>query len=273
MCENWSHDGPGQGGHPSGGMSQHPIDEGRRRALIRGALGLAGAAIGGTLLGGCASGRSGRSMVGQPIPENPTLGSGGREPLARSDGWRRNARRPLQRGVVDGPTGAIPRSAWTDEAPLLSRANGMTTVSFITVHHDAIGPYNDTSAELAARRLDSIRRGHVGGGWADIGYHYAIDPAGRVWSARPEHLQGAHVKDRNPGNLGVMMMGNFERQQPSRAAAGALEDLLYDRMRAHGVRVTQVKTHREWSPTACPGRNLQAFMDETRVTGRLIGVG
>lgn len=104
-------------------------------------------------------------------------------------------------------------------------------------------------------------------GWADIGYHYVVDPAGRVWEARPIQLQGAHVKYNNEGNLGVMVMGNFEEQYPTSAASASLDDFVAELMRRHGVGVGRVYTHREIRPTACPGRNLQRVMESARSRG------
>ncbi len=118
----------------------------------------------------------------------------------------------------------------------------MNGVSRITVHHDAIYNADIQSTGDAARRLNSIRHGHIAEGWVDIGYHYVIDPSGRVWEARPTNLQGAHVKNNNEHNLGIMVMGNFEQQRPSSAAMGTLEVFLADQMRRYNVGVTRVYT-------------------------------
>jgi hypothetical protein len=164
--------------------------------------------------------------------------------------------------------GVVSRASWTSARPIISDTNPMNGISRITVHHDGMNAFTNTSQPAAAQRLESIRRAHVSGnGWADIGYHYVIDPAGRVWEARPVSLQGAHVKDNNEHNLGVMVMGNYDEQSPTNASARALDDFVAAMMRKYRVPVARVYTHQEIKPTACPGRSLQYLMESTRSRG------
>lgn len=168
------------------------------------------------------------------------------------------------------PQNVIARSNWTRSKPIVALADPMGKISRITIHHEGSTTFTSTSKTDVMRRLESIRAGHVSKGWADIGYHYVIDPAGRVWQGRPTNLQGAHVKDENPGNLGVMVMGNFENQRPTSAQLATLDQFVASQMRRYGVSVRGVYTHRELRPTACPGRSLQAYMMQTRAsTGRM----
>lgn len=146
----------------------------------------------------------------------------------------------------------------------------MKTVRKITVHHDAISPAASGSYRNSVRRLTAIRNGHMGKGWADIGYHFAIDPSGRIWEARTLTLQGAHVKNRNPNNIGIVVFGNYEKIQPTSASLDSLDRLLAHEMERFRVPIDQVYTHRELASTACPGRNLQKRMIQLRADdGRL----
>lgn len=140
----------------------------------------------------------------------------------------------------------------------------MTQITRITVHHDGMTEFTATDESAVASRLESIRAAHRSRRWADIGYHYAIDPSGRVWACRPRDLQGAHVRDQNPGNIGIVVLGNFERQRPSRATLASLDAFIADEMRRSNVSIRNVHTHQELSATACPGRNLQVYMNSTR---------
>ena len=84
-------------------------------------------------------------------------------------------------------------------------------------------PYWGLTETEARERLEWIRNGHRGKGWSDIGYHYIIDRSGVVWQGRDiTRWQGAHVKNRNENNIGVMCLGNFMLQQPSAAQVAAL---------------------------------------------------
>ncbi len=162
------------------------------------------------------------------------------------------------------PAGIISRTQWAKRGPNPRLANSMGSISRITVHHDGMNAFTSTTRSAASRRLENIRAAHVGKGWADIGYHYVIDPAGRVWQARPTSLQGAHVRQNNPGNLGIMVMGNYNKQQVSPASRSSLQSTLSTFMRQYRVPRSRVFTHQELVATACPGTSLQRVMVSLR---------
>lgn len=233
-----------------------------RRDALR-VLSLAGL---GAALGGCAS--SGVGTVGDPLPGEPvgSTDTAATPPSARTqdalDRWRNRGR------VAPGaPSGVIARRSWASYGPNPALADPMRPVNRITVHHDGMNAFTSTRQDDAMARLEQIRRAHVGRGWADIGYHYAIDPAGRVYEGRPLNLQGAHVKDENEGNLGILVMGNFMLQRPAGDALRSLETFLADQMRRYRVSLARVYTHQELRPTACPGESLQREMLALRRRG------
>ncbi len=140
----------------------------------------------------------------------------------------------------------------------------------ITVHHDGMNTYTSTDYNATASRLEQIRVAHRARDFGDIGYHYLIDPAGRVWQGRPLEWQGAHVKATNQGNLGICMLGNYQQQSPNSMQLAALDRFVASRMRAYNIRVGNVFTHQELAPTLCPGTTLQAAMVSTRRSGALV---
>ncbi len=166
----------------------------------------------------------------------------------------------------------IPRTAWAKGQPRWQFSKPMRGVSRITVHHDANNAVGLTGTSAVVHRLNSIRDAHLrrGNTWVDIGYHYIIDPDGRVWEGRPIAVEGAHVADTNDHNLGVMLLGNFEQHRPTQAQFDMLDRFLAEQMRVHSVGLGRVYTHQELKPTECPGRNLQGYMRQTRASrGRL----
>jgi len=168
------------------------------------------------------------------------------------------------------PSGVIPRREWTSTGPIAALSNPMNGVDRITVHHSAVISAGVRSKPDAARMLATIRSNHVANGWADIGYHYIIDPQGNVWEGRPARLQGAHVKENNEHNLGIMCMGNFDEERPTPSMLATLDGFVADRMRAYRVPLSRVFTHQEIRVTECPGRSLQGYMVATRSgSGRL----
>ncbi|MSR45046.1 MAG: N-acetylmuramoyl-L-alanine amidase [Phycisphaerales bacterium] len=162
--------------------------------------------------------------------------------------------------------GVIPRSAWTKGTPQLDNIDPMLPVRWITIHHDGMTPFLATDYASCVGRIELIRNGHRGKGWADIGYHFIVDRSGRVWEGRDLRYQGAHVKDQNEGNLGILCMGNFDQQTPSLAQLVALDRHLRLCMVKYKVKASQVRSHQEWASakTACPGRNLQSKMNGIR---------
>ena len=219
-----------------------------RREVLRAGLVLGA----GVVLAGCQS----KAKAWKPLSEEELSGPP-RKPLAsgqpRQQPW-----------AASGPSGVISRREWTTAGVITSLANPLNGVRRITIHHSAMASSHLRGKAEAAGMLEKIRRVHVGQQWADIGYHYIIDPSGRIWEGRPIQYQGAHVKLNNENNLGIMLMGNFEDERPSPEALSALDSFVADRMRAYRVPITRVYTHKELMPTACPGRALQRYMEETR---------
>jgi len=163
--------------------------------------------------------------------------------------------------------GAISRASWAKGNPIPRNMNKMLPVKYITVHHDGMSPFTNTSKSAAASRLETIRRSHLrrdGGRWGDIGYHFAIDPSGRLWEGRPLTWQGAHVRARNEGNVGVVVLGNYERQPVNATQQASVLSTLQTLMNRYQVPVRRVLTHQEWAATACPGRSLQHVTSNLR---------
>ena len=159
--------------------------------------------------------------------------------------------------------GAISRNTWAKGQPIPRNMNRMLPAKYITLHHDGMTAFTSTSKSSASSRLETIRKSHLrrdGGRWGDIGYHFAIDPAGRLWQARPLTWQGAHVRAKNEGNVGVVVLGNFELQPVNRAQLATVTSTMQSLMNNFGIPVSKVRTHQEWAATACPGRNLQQAM-------------
>jgi len=231
-----------------------------RRAFLHSTV-VAGGAV---MIAGCATKRdtvvdvvSPGEPIGRPRPAPGSTTT--RDPVHTPP-----APRPATPTPATGSSHVMPRTAWTREQPRTWLANPMGRVTRITIHHDGMPPVTLRSEAEVIDRIEAIRRAHLRRGWADIGYHYVIDPMGRVWQARPRSLQGAHVKYNNEQNLGVMVLGNFMEQRPTLRATAALDRFVASNMRFFGVPLDRVYTHRELRPTACPGTHLQAHMVAAR---------
>jgi N-acetylmuramoyl-L-alanine amidase len=144
----------------------------------------------------------------------------------------------------------------------------MDGVERITVHHEGSEVVTFDDVPDVIKRMESIRVYHaVDRGWGDIGYHFVIDRAGRVWQGRDLAYQGAHVRDHNPHNIGVMVMGNFDLQSPTSAQLTTLRATLITLQKSYRVPIQRVYTHQELMSTECPGVALQRDMVAMRRGG------
>jgi hypothetical protein len=170
--------------------------------------------------------------------------------------------------------GVIPRAAWTKAGPAKPMVP-MNGVELVTFHHDGDpgGFYKDGYTETALY-LERIRAYHVKEKFEDIGYHYAIDRAGRVWQLRPVQYRGEHVRNGydtrhqlhrwNDHNVGVVVLGNFMLQEPTAAQKAKICVLGAKLRRQYDLSIAQVKVHQELVTTECPGIHMRPYMDEVR---------
>lgn len=165
----------------------------------------------------------------------------------------------------DAPVIVIPRASWTNQKPDLRQMALMNGVERITVHHTATEFTDREAWKPTALELDRIEEFHTRDRkWADIAYHFVVDPLGRVWQGRPLAYQGAHAQGKNEHNLGIVLMGNFEKQQPTAAQLTTLTSFLGFLRELYRVSPAGVYTHGELGKTSCPGKSLQAFMNRLR---------
>ena len=97
--------------------------------------------------------------------------------------------------------------------------------------------------------------------WGDIGYHFLIDPAGHVFQGRDLVWQGAHAEgDNNIQNIGICLIGNFDEEQPSKAALESLRKLLDSLRKTYSIAKSAVLGHQDLKSTRCPGRHLEPWV-------------
>jgi len=161
--------------------------------------------------------------------------------------------------------GVAGRSDW-GARPLLPNHDAMTRIYRVTIHHSAIVSSALNPREVAREIRDIQRMHQEGRHWADIGYHYVVDRGGRIWEGRSLDIQGAHAgnRDLNRGNVGVVLLGDFNVQRVSSDQEHALETLLLYLGERFGIEAGEIHTHGELKNTECPGRDLQRVVDRVR---------
>ena len=111
--------------------------------------------------------------------------------------------------------------------------------------------------------MRELQRWHFGRGWATVGYHFVVSPAGRIFRGRPVDRLGAHVLGHNVGTVGIALMGHFEVEQPTPQALASLAHVR-TRLVPGGARALLLghRDHRGHETSACPGRHLELHVDK-----------
>ncbi len=124
----------------------------------------------------------------------------------------------------------------------------------VVIHHTA-------HTQDTVETMQDIQNLHINrNGWADIGYHYGIDADGNIYEGRDIGVRGSSVGGYNTGLLGVVLMGNFEFDQPMEAQVASAQ-LLVNWLAAL-YSLSHLAGHSEFnSNTVCPGENIATQLD------------
>jgi hypothetical protein len=195
---------------------------------------------------------------------------GDREPRVYEIEALRITSKPTQgTGAVEPPhpgqPGTLSRAQWGAKPP--KAAYDPQTPKRITQHHTS-GRY-PTTLEDSITEMRIIQDYHQNGRkWNDIGYHFIIDPAGRIFQGRPVGALGAHVLSNNEDNVGISLMGNYHPPKNDVLTPEQLEAIrkLGVWLReAYGISPDLYKGHRDYNAgTDCPGDGVYARLKEIR---------
>ena len=116
----------------------------------------------------------------------------------------------------------------------------------IVIHHQAGNP-----APAA-----TMHKWHLDRGWIGIGYHFVLQPDGRIETGRPIDTVGAHAgAGVNGRSIGICFAGNMEQHPPTEAQVQAFYDL-YRQVIVPRYGKLKLSGHREHMATSCPGRHM-----------------
>ena len=131
------------------------------------------------------------------------------------------------------------------------RHNG--TITDIVLHHSA-------TAAGVMLPIQEVHRWHLGRGWDGVGYHYLVQPDGTVESGRPEFWTGSHVARQNTGKIGVCVVGSGKPSTPDQEEA--VVSLVLRLLQRYPD--SEVKGHRDFMATECPGFDVAEWWDAVR---------
>lgn len=167
--------------------------------------------------------------------------------------------------------GVVTRAMWGAVKPRVDRMD-KTQGSYtrITVHHSADRDPVELDGSLArtSEAVREIQKAHMEGKtthYGDIGYHFLVDPYGRLIEGRDLTYQGAHAYgDNNLQNIGICVIGNFDTDKPTAAALETLEREIEFLRRTYSIPKNRIYGHRELRSTDCPGDNLMKWVERYR---------
>ncbi len=181
---------------------------------------------------------------------------------------------PLERVPVEAPTNRrslkfMRRKQWRARQPQRNLVR-MHNIQKITVHHTGEPNFTPLRSDADVRKylLRLQRHDQKNLGWADIGYHFLIDPRGKVWEGRALRYQGAHAGNSqvNRGNIGIALTGNFEQSRPTSKQIWALQELVGYLKQRYALSPSAIWSHNllrieaGLAPTQCPGHHLEKLL-------------
>jgi len=106
----------------------------------------------------------------------------------------------------------------------------------------------------------SVHNDHISRGWTGIGYHFYVRKDGSIWRGRPISVIGAHCAGYNHESIGICFEGNFDAEEMAVGQKKAGKSLVT--YLAELFPSAEIKMHRDFVSTACPGKNFP--FDEIR---------
>lgn len=142
----------------------------------------------------------------------------------------------------------------------------------VTVHHtqgkQAMNEAETAQAVKNIQHYHMVGRGREGkDNFEDIGYHFLVAGDGRVVEGRRAEYLGAHAGGANDGNIGVAMMGDFNKIRPTNAQIESLTRLvtyLSVKYKKDPNAKGFLEAHQHYTNTDCPGAHLMAMLDSLR---------
>lgn len=126
------------------------------------------------------------------------------------------------------------------------------------VLHHSVTP--EWTGRAGMRRLNELM---IRMGFATVGYTFAIDVQGNIFSGRPLNVVGGHTRGHNTTRHAVVLIGNFVNKRPPPAMEASVV-WLYRHGISRGWWGQSFVGHRDVGQTACPGGAAYARLPHYR---------
>ena len=119
----------------------------------------------------------------------------------------------------------------------------LSKIRYIVVHHSAGDGFN----------AFDYAKWHIQRGWPGIGYHYVIDPDGKINQTNTLDTVSYHVANNNTASIGISLSGNLSNHAMTKEQMDSLIKLI-KKLKAEVGSHLVVKGHKELQSTECPGK-------------------
>ena len=165
----------------------------------------------------------------------------------------------------------ISRNKWSKRKPNFNGMEYHFDYSTIAIHHSG----DDLVHPLRTRTPKDIEKEHFEkNGWDDIGYHFLVDAAGKIYEGRRLYFKGSHIGNANSHKIGILVIGDFEPQfydihdeTPTNAQISSVCNLVLLLKKYFPLEI--LGGHRDWGKSVCPGENLYKLLPEIRTKTKL----
>ncbi len=133
------------------------------------------------------------------------------------------------------------------------------TISYITIHHGGEIFEDDKDTYTYLKNLQNWSRSARK--WMDVPYHYIVDRKGRIFEGRPIEYQGDTNTSYDPsGHALIVLLGNFEEQEVLEEQIISLKIVTEYLIKKESVSLENIKTHKDYTETLCPGKKLTEYL-------------
>jgi hypothetical protein len=145
----------------------------------------------------------------------------------------------------------------------------------ILIHHIASANSTDYSLAHAFQVARDDQHDHIdNNGWSDTGQHFTVSRGGYrlegrhgsldALRGRTTMIQGAHCPGQNTNAIGIENEGLYTSVEPPETQFASLVVFCAYICRQYGIPVEEIKGHRDFYNTECPGDKLYAKLPQLR---------
>jgi N-acetyl-anhydromuramyl-L-alanine amidase AmpD len=145
----------------------------------------------------------------------------------------------------------------TKHPRLRYKTRQLSQIENLVIHHYAL-----------VARVENVAHSHVWTvnqykpqEWPGIGYHFCIEPDGRIWQTNRLETISYHCGIHNTRSIGIALNGSFQTIKPPQLQQDAAHDLVNYLRRQPGLYIIRTLGHRELGiQTACPGNTYKQWL-------------